>query len=95
MAKAGKRPAAAKGKRVVRLKKPSAARVDRLVKLSVAVGDPLQPGGLSEYLTAIGSGDGARGAGTAASSPKASRNEALKAAQARWSSRQKDQSKRR
>ena len=73
-----------------RRKKKAAAPI---VELSIGAGNPLQPGGLAEYLTALRS----QGAGVAkepldpaeANARKAARQTALKAAQARWSTRQK------
>jgi hypothetical protein len=84
MAKARKPSPAAKSNLAGRAKGPSKRRADRLVNLSIATGDPLQPGGLTEYLAAIGDTEEQR-----RGAAKASRGEALKAAQARWSNRQK------
>ena len=63
---------------------------DRIVRLSIGAGDPLQPGGVAEYLPPVGD---QRRAGqpvlSKADTRKADRGVALKAAQARWSNRQK------
>jgi chromosome segregation and condensation protein ScpB len=71
-------------------RRPKKKEADSLVKLSIAAGDPLQPGGLAEYAAATK--DKARAseaASAAADKRRADRGVALKAAQARWSSRQK------
>ena len=78
-AKAGKRAPAAKAKAAPPAKRPAKRRPDALIALSIAAGDPLQPAGLGEYLAATGGDD------VAAKRAKASRSEALRAAQARWS----------
>jgi hypothetical protein len=70
-----------------------------MVELSIAAGDPLQPGGLAEYLSMAArpkeskAGSKPKPAPAAAAvrqteAQKAERDTALKAAQARWSSRQ-------
>jgi hypothetical protein len=66
--------------------------------VSIGAGDPLQPAGLAEYQSSGAKAAGAQPkpsaseAGTA-DTQKADRGVALKAAQARWSSRQKGNQK--
>jgi hypothetical protein len=75
------------GRRARRPKKP---KVEGLVKLSIGAGDPLQPGGLAEYKAASEEKDRpAKAMPPAPDTRRADRGLALKAAQARWSSRQK------
>ena len=78
-AKAGKRAPAAKADSARPAKRPAKRRPDELIALSIAAGDPLQPGGLGEYLAATAESD------VEAKRAKDSRCDALRAAQARWS----------
>jgi hypothetical protein len=79
-------------KRTPATRRPKKSKVaGRLVELSIGAGDPLQPGGLAEYAALAGEKRRAtqQPAPAAADTRKADRGAALKAAQARWSSRQR------
>ena len=78
-------------KRAPAARRPKKAKAsDRLVELSIGAGDPLQPGALAKYAALTGEEPGsAKPAPPAGDTRKADRGAALKAAQARWSSRQK------
>jgi len=71
--------------RAPRRRPGKAAKGNKRLTLSMAGGDPAQPAGLAEMMSTVASRD----RGGESSSDKTARHAALKAAQARWTKKQK------